>query len=63
MPVLPLAGGFEGGFEGGSSSASPAHLRRGLRPMFVPSRPGLGLTLSEAAGRWTAESAEFGARP
>ncbi len=31
--------------------------------MLVPSRPGLGLTLSEAAGRWTAESAEFGARP
>ena len=31
--------------------------------MLVPSRPGLGLTLSEAAGRWTAESAEVGARP
>src|ERR671933_295447 len=31
--------------------------------MLVPRRPGLGLTLSEAAGRWTAETAEVGARP
>ncbi len=31
--------------------------------MLVPPRPGLGLTLSEQAGRWTAESAEVGARP
>jgi L-alanine-DL-glutamate epimerase-like enolase superfamily enzyme len=31
--------------------------------VHLSDRPGLGVTLSEAAGRWTAESAEFGARP
>ena len=31
--------------------------------MRVPDRPGLGLSLSEQALRWTAESAEFGQRP
>ncbi len=31
--------------------------------MQVPTRPGLGLTLSEQARRWTRESAEFGQRP
>jgi L-talarate/galactarate dehydratase len=31
--------------------------------MAVPNRPGLGISLSEQARRWTAESAEFGKRP
>ncbi|KQT11557.1 L-talarate/galactarate dehydratase [Ramlibacter sp. Leaf400] len=31
--------------------------------MLVPTRPGLGLTLSEQARRWTRESAECGQRP
>ncbi len=31
--------------------------------MLVPSRPGLGLTLSEAAGQWTTETVEVGGRP
>ncbi|MEO8279371.1 MAG: mandelate racemase/muconate lactonizing enzyme family protein [Ideonella sp.] len=31
--------------------------------MLVPTRPGLGLTLSEQARRWTRESAECGKRP
>jgi L-talarate/galactarate dehydratase len=31
--------------------------------MLVPNRPGLGFSLSEQAGRWTAETAEFGKRP
>ncbi|RZL42313.1 MAG: mandelate racemase/muconate lactonizing enzyme family protein [Variovorax sp.] len=30
--------------------------------MLVPTRPGLGLSLSEQAGRWTRESAEIGRR-
>ena len=30
--------------------------------MLVPTRPGLGLSLSEQAGRWTRESAEIGQR-
>ena len=30
--------------------------------MLVPDRPGLGLTLSEQAARWTADAAEIGAR-
>jgi L-alanine-DL-glutamate epimerase-like enolase superfamily enzyme len=31
--------------------------------MLVPTRPGLGLTLSEQARRWTRETAEVGVRP
>jgi L-alanine-DL-glutamate epimerase-like enolase superfamily enzyme len=31
--------------------------------MLVPTRPGLGLTLSEQAIRWTRETAEVGSRP
>lgn len=31
--------------------------------MKLPDQPGLGFSLSEQAGRWTAESAEFGKRP
>ncbi len=31
--------------------------------MIVPDRPGLGLTLSEQAARWTADAGEVGARP
>jgi len=31
--------------------------------MLVPNRPGLGLTLSEQARRWTRETAEVGERP
>jgi len=31
--------------------------------MLVPTRPGLGLTLSEQARRWTRETAEVGERP
>jgi L-alanine-DL-glutamate epimerase-like enolase superfamily enzyme len=31
--------------------------------MLVPTRPGLGLTLSEQARRWTRETAECGTRP
>ena len=31
--------------------------------MQLPSRPGLGFSLSEQAGRWTAQSAAFGQRP
>jgi L-talarate/galactarate dehydratase len=31
--------------------------------MHVPARPGLGITLSEQARRWTAQRAAFGARP
>ena len=31
--------------------------------MRVPTRPGLGLSLSEQARRWTRETAEFGQRP
>lgn len=31
--------------------------------MVVPTRPGLGLTLSEQARRWTRQSVEFGKRP
>ncbi len=31
--------------------------------MLVPDRPGLGLTLSEAAERWTTQSVEVGERP
>lgn len=31
--------------------------------MVVPNRPGLGLTLSDQAVRWTADSCEFGKRP
>ena len=31
--------------------------------MLVPDRPGLGLTLSEQAARWTADAGEVGARP
>ncbi|MDB5945623.1 MAG: galactarate dehydratase / L-talarate dehydratase, partial [Ramlibacter sp.] len=30
--------------------------------MLVPTRPGLGLTLSEQARRWTRDQAEFGVR-
>ncbi len=30
--------------------------------MLVPTRPGLGLSLSEQARRWTRESVEFGER-
>jgi L-talarate/galactarate dehydratase len=29
----------------------------------VPTRPGLGITLSERAGNWTRATAEFGKRP
>jgi L-alanine-DL-glutamate epimerase-like enolase superfamily enzyme len=29
----------------------------------VPTRPGLGVTLSEQAARWTREHAEFGTLP
>ena len=31
--------------------------------MLVPSRPGLGITLSEQADHWTRATAEFGKRP
>jgi L-talarate/galactarate dehydratase len=31
--------------------------------MQVPSRPGLGFSLSEQAWRWTADKAAFGQRP
>ena len=31
--------------------------------MLVPTRPGVGLTPSEQARRWTREPAEFGQRP
>jgi L-alanine-DL-glutamate epimerase-like enolase superfamily enzyme len=31
--------------------------------MLVPTRPGLGISLSEQARRWTREQAEFGTRP
>ena len=31
--------------------------------MLVPSRPGLGITLSEQAAEWTRSTAEFGKRP
>ena len=31
--------------------------------MLVPTRPGLGLTLSEQATAWTRETAEIGKRP
>ena len=31
--------------------------------MLVPTRPGLGLSLTEQARAWTRETAEFGARP
>ena len=31
--------------------------------MLVPTRPGLGLTLSEQARRWTRETVEVGVRP
>jgi L-alanine-DL-glutamate epimerase-like enolase superfamily enzyme len=29
----------------------------------VPDRPGLGITISEQARRWTARSEEIGSRP
>jgi L-alanine-DL-glutamate epimerase-like enolase superfamily enzyme len=31
--------------------------------MLVPTRPGLGITLSEQSGHWTRGTAEFGKRP
>jgi L-talarate/galactarate dehydratase len=31
--------------------------------MIVPTRPGLGVSLSEKAREWTRERAEFGKRP
>jgi L-alanine-DL-glutamate epimerase-like enolase superfamily enzyme len=31
--------------------------------MLVPTRPGLGISLSEQAGRWTVAEMEFGKRP